>query len=287
MASTRVVAVVPVFRPDDDVTAKIVRLLRQVPTVVVVDDGSGAALGSLPPGIEFIAHDRNRGIAAALNTGIARARELGATHVLTLDQDTLIGDDYVATSLTTIAQVTEARIGATVVDIVNGVASTPTWTSPEGIALAPEAIQSGMLIALECLDDAGDLDEHLFIDSVDREFCHRIRARGWSIAIATGASIEHTIGRLERQRGGADYEWHEPFRQYYIARNGVIVARRFKAAEPEWSKVMLRTTWTEARKLVRNGPRRGHHAIASVVGVIHGIFGRRGPIPRWLARLLR
>jgi len=283
----RVVAVVPVFRPDGDVTARIERVLAQVAGVVVVDDGSGASLGPLAAGIEFIAHDRNRGIAAALNTGIARARQLGATHVLTLDQDTMLGDGYVATSLAAFERVVGTRVGATAVDVVNATPSVPTWTSPEGIALAPEAIQSGMLIAVDCLDDAGELDERLFIDSVDREFCHRIRARGWALAIATGTSIEHRIGRLERQRDGSEYEWHEPFRQYYIARNGIVVARRFRREEPEWSKVMLRSTATEAWRIVRNGPRRLKHAIASAAGCVDGLLGRGGRIPRVLERMVR
>lgn len=276
---------VPIFRPDSAVAQRIERLRAQVATVVVVDDGSGADRGSWAFGIEFLAHESNRGIAAALNTGIERARALGATHVLTVDQDTTLGIGYVDAALATFSRARETRIGAAVVDAVNGVPSVATWTSPEGIALAPEAIQSGMLVSIACIDDVGGFDERLFIDSVDREFCHRIRNRGWGVAIADGTSIAHTIGRLERQHDGATYEWHEPFRQYYIARNGIVVARRFRKEEPEWSKVMLRTTATEAWRLVRNGPRRIKHAIASAAGVLDGFFNRGGRIPRvteWL-----
>lgn len=262
-------------------------MLGQVAAMVVVDDGSGAGPGALASGIEFLSHERNRGIAAALNTGIERARQLDATHVLTVDQDTTLGSGYVEAALATFGQGRETRIGAAVVNVVNGVPSVATWLSPEGIPLAPEAIQSGMLVSIACIDEVGGFDEGLFIDSVDREFCHRIRARGWAVAIAAETSIAHSIGRLERQHDGTAYEWHEPFRQYYIARNGIIVARRFRLQEPEWSKVMLRTTATEAWRLVRNGPRRFKHAIASSVGVLDGCFGRTGRIPRATEWLLR
>ncbi len=278
---------IPAFRPDSEVAERVARVARQVAATVVVDDGSGATPDVVPPGVEFIALETNRGIAAALNAGVARAREIGATHVLTLDQDTKLGDDYVSTALGTFLRAVGTRIGAAVVDVVNGVASTPTWTSPEGIPLAPEAIQSGMLISMACLDEVGGFDERLFIDSVDREFCHRIRAAGWSVGIATGTAIEHAIGRPEPLRDGGEFEWHEPFRQYYIARNGIVVARRFRREEPEWSKVMLRVTATEAWRIVRNGPRRFKHAIASVAGCLDGLVGRGGRIPRALERIVR
>ena len=285
MAPVRVIAVVAAHRPDAQLADRLALVTPQVAAIVVVDDGSGMA----PPqaDVEFVPLDTNRGIAAALNAGVVRARELGATHVLTLDQDTSLGLDYVARALSTFERATTTRIGAVVVDVINETASLPTWVSPEGIALAPEAIQSGMVVALDCIDDAGGFDERLFIDSVDREFCQRIRSRGWAVAIATGASIEHTIGRLEPLPDGGAYEWHEPFRQYYIVRNAVIVARRFRRLEHEWSRATLRRTLDESRKIVRNGPRRGKHALASIAGLVDGLFGRGGRIPRGLERLLR
>lgn len=277
---------VAVYRPDSGLDARLRLVAAQVSAIVVVDDGSGADRPAAD--IEFVALSENRGIATALNVGIARARELDATHVLTLDQDTELGPDFVETSLATFARATSTRIGATAADRINGASSIPTWVSSEGIALAPEAIQSGMLISIDCLDDVGPLDERLFIDSVDREFCHRIRARGWSLAIATGSSVAHAIGQLEPLRNGVQhYEWHEPFRQYYIVRNGLVVARRFRRREPEWARVLLRQTITESWKICVNGPRRFKHVVASVAGLVDGAFGRGGRIPSALERFLR
>ena len=286
MAPDRVVAVVAAFHPDHGFAGRLEGVIGQVAATVVVDDGS-ATERSGPAQVEWLRHSSNRGIAAALNTGIARARELGATHVLTLDQDTELAVDYVATALGVFSRARGTRVGAAVADVINGTPSRPTWTTAEGLDLAPEAIQSGMLVAVACLDAVGGFDERLVIDSVDREFCHRVRAHGWAVAIAGGAAIRHEIGRLEPLRGGGAYEWHEPFRQYYIVRNGIVVARRFRREERQWSRAMLRSTWDEARRIVRNGPRSGRHAIATVVGGIHGLVGRLGRLPRWLERVLR
>jgi rhamnosyltransferase len=279
------VATVPAYRPDAGFADRLARVSDQVAAVVVIDDGSGAA-PTVPDGVELIIQPANLGIAAALNRGIERARELGATHVLTLDQDTVLGDGYVEAALGAF-DVPDARVGSAVADVINGTPQVPTWTSPTGLGLAPDAIQSGMLISLACLVDVGGFEEALFIDSVDREFCHRIRARGWDIAIAPGTAIEHAIGRLEPLRDGGEYEWHEPFRQYYIVRNAIIVARRYRKAERAWSRALLRQTLDESRRITRHGPRRGKHTLATAIGGLHGLFARRGRIPRWLERSLR
>jgi rhamnosyltransferase len=74
-----VAAVVTAFRPGDRLVALVVSLLPQVGRVVVVDDGSGpgyeAVLDAVrAAGARVVQHETNRGIAAALNTGIAEAR---------------------------------------------------------------------------------------------------------------------------------------------------------------------------------------------------------------------
>jgi hypothetical protein len=57
--------------------------------VLVVDDGSadGTAAAAAAAGGEVLRHARRLGKAQALRTGIAAARERGATHVVTLDAD--------------------------------------------------------------------------------------------------------------------------------------------------------------------------------------------------------
>src|SRR6478609_5255966 len=87
----RIVAVIPVFRAPENLPRTIESILRQVDSVVVVDDGSRSVeTVTFPDRTEVISAEENRGIATALNTAIGRARELGATHILTLDQDSAL-----------------------------------------------------------------------------------------------------------------------------------------------------------------------------------------------------
>lgn len=78
--AARVAAVVPCKDEADRIAATVAALvaLPQVAKVVVVDDGSGddTARVAREAGADVVSHPRNRGKAAALETGIARVKVL-------------------------------------------------------------------------------------------------------------------------------------------------------------------------------------------------------------------
>lgn len=88
-----VVAVVPAKDEEDRVGATVaaLRQLPQVAHVVVVDDGSSdqtAAVAEWSGVVDVVRHQRNRGKAAAITTGAARAAELApGAPVLFVDAD--------------------------------------------------------------------------------------------------------------------------------------------------------------------------------------------------------
>src|SRR5262244_4399004 len=83
-----VLIVVPVFDEAGTVGA-VVAAARAYGPVLVVDDGSrdGSAEIARRAGAEVIRHPRRRGKGEAILTGIAAARERGASAVVTLDGD--------------------------------------------------------------------------------------------------------------------------------------------------------------------------------------------------------
>lgn len=300
----RVIAVVPTYRPDPDVVANVRQVARQVDEVVVVDDGSGADASALLDAIEgegahVIRLGENAGIAAALNAGARAALSRGADFVLTVDQDTVLPDGYTATALGIFEQANPVtRLGIVCVDAVNGAPALPTWTSPEGFGLVPEAIQTGFVISRECLEVAGLFDERLVIDCVDTEYCLRVRDRGFRIAVATGTDIRHSIGRRaelrpfgvpvrHRDSGRvATYQYHSPFRRYYIARNNIDLVLRNLTTRPRWvAAVARRETGVMIISMV-SGPQRLAQVLAITTGTVHGLLRRRGMIPRWLKALI-
>lgn len=76
---------IPCFNHSQTVGAVAGAALAQCP-VIVVDDGSTEALPELP-GCDVVRLPHNGGKAVALRAGFNRARELGFTHVITMDAD--------------------------------------------------------------------------------------------------------------------------------------------------------------------------------------------------------
>ncbi|WP_164990426.1 glycosyltransferase [Agromyces albus] len=299
----RVIAVVPTYRPDDEAVGHLRQIARQVAAVVVVDDGSGAAATSILDAVEaevtrVIRLTANSGIAAALNAGVRWALDNDADYVLTVDQDTNLPEGYVEAALAVFdAANPVTRLGIVCVDAVNGAPALPTWSSPEGLGLVPEAIQTGFVISRECLETAGLFDEGLVIDTVDTEYCLRVRDRGFRIAVAKGTNIGHSIGRRAelrpfgvavRHANGriATYQYHSPFRRYYIARNNIDLMLRNVRKRPRWVLTVLKREMGGMIVSMVSGPQRIAQVLAITTGTLHGLIRRRGMIPPWLRRLV-
>jgi rhamnosyltransferase len=302
-AADRIIAVVPTYHPDDGVAERLLALADQVDRVVVVDDGSGPTADRILDDIAahgFIVEriDRNSGIAAALNRGVRAALADGADYVVNVDQDTDLPHDYVSTALALFARANPVtRLGVVAVDAVNGAPALPTWVSPEGFGLVPEAIQTGFVINRECLEAAGLFDERLVIDCVDTEYCLRVRDHGFRIAVAKGTDIRHSIGRRAelrpfgvplRHASGriATYQYHSPFRRYYIARNNIDLMLRNVRRRPRWVLTVLKREMGGMIISMVSGPQRIAQVLAISTGTLHGLIRRRGMIPEWLRRLV-
>jgi glycosyltransferase involved in cell wall biosynthesis len=119
-----VIVVIPAYNEDLVIGSVVLKALRQVETVIVVDDGSKdrtaevAALG----GATVIIMEKNMGKAHALVAGLNRARELGCTAAVTLDGD---GQHRTREIPQVVSPVLEGKadlvIGSRFLDKVNGV----------------------------------------------------------------------------------------------------------------------------------------------------------------------
>ena len=305
MTGPRVGVVVACLSPPPslvDATRETLRQLHEAGSpgrVVAVDDGSPpgseavfAALTAL--GVDVV-HQPNGGIAAALNAGIERLRRpappkagdgVPVDHVLTLDQDSRLGPGYVVAALAAVAQLEAAGAAYGFVSSASySGRRAPTDGPVPATALqrAFDPMQSGWLVPLTTLEAVGGLDEALVIDGVDSEFTVRCRVAGLAPVVAPGAALEH--GQGERVRGrvlgrpvGA-VNHHSPARVRYMARNGVLLTRRYAAAQPRW--VLRRLLVEGAAHLLRLtlDPDRRALATAMLRGVGDGVRGRTGRLP--------
>ncbi len=291
----QVVAVVSTHRPSDQLVENVNALLTQTNQVVIIDDGSGPSADRL---LEQVAGDRvtvvrlpaNRGIAAALNAGIEIARQVNARYLLTMDQDSRLSPEYVATAVSATTQLELAGKGVLAVGAgtVNGICIDPR--DPRSFVPILDTLQSGLLFRMEAMDAIGPFDERLFIDCVDTEYILRGATLGFETFRAKACSLDHALGRSLSGRlpGGrsVEFAYHTAWRRYYITRNRIEVVRRYGLRFPKWTALQ---GYDQARYFgltLLFGPQPGRQLMAFGAAVAHGLGRRLGPIPARLhARL--
>ena len=228
----RVVAVIPAYEPGPNLVDLVRCLSEQVTTVVVVDDGSPTWPDIPERAAVVVRHDNNRGIAAALNTGIREAlTDADALAVLTVDQDSQLPARFVRRLLDTWRDAESAgvRVGLVAPQKVTGQPDQRPGRPP---------IQSGQLIPVTTLRRVGDFDARLFIDGVDDDYALRCLDAGLALVVAEGLTIGHRLGAThEVTIAGRTVTLTRsaPFRYYYLTRNRLWLVRRNARRHPRWA----------------------------------------------------
>lgn len=244
----QVCAVIVTYYPDiHELSELLVALCFQVGSVLVIDNATAdeafesfASCG-LPGNAVLIRNAVNEGLGAAFNKAARWAKRNSYQYLLLLDQDSLVCPDLVSKLLAAYCELSKttltAAVGPRFVDRETG-RSAPFvrigFPFNEKLVCIDDfvpcdfLISSGTLIPLGVLSDVGGMDESLFIDNVDVEWCFRARYKGYSLYGVGGAQIEHRIGdrvvSLPWMLG--DVTVHSPVRLYYMMRNRVLLYRR-------------------------------------------------------------
>lgn len=287
-----VAGVVTAFRPSGALVGNVESLLRQMPVVVVVDDGGGpgfdhifAALAKV--GAEILSLEVNSGIGVALNAGIRRAREISEPeYIVTVDQDSYLPAGYVQALHNAAAEARAARVEPGMISPSNIHGNPVKRARPRnGISLGKEPIQSGLMIPLATFDAIGGFWEELFIDLVDTEYYFRALGAGLPTVLAP-AEFSHSLGTMVDARvlgfpvrvGGRSLRVRTAatWRYYYIFRNRILVARRYAARYPLW---VASGAWTDMRHLLvvtLLAPGRYQRLCFALRGLTDGLRGLSG-----------
>ncbi len=179
--------------------------------------------------------DDNKGIALAQNIALEKLKkEDGITHIVFLDQDSRLSDDYplaVAREFERISQRQKlAFLGPSVKNECTGeeyksVIHHDQITS-EGFIPRREVISSGGCTTVDCLKSIGLNDPNLFIDYVDFEWCWRAYSMGYVCGITPKLSISHKVGRRSVSLVGYLIILSAPYRYFYQFRNYLWLVRR-------------------------------------------------------------
>jgi rhamnosyltransferase len=88
-----------------------------------------------------------------------------------------------------------------------------------------QAISSGSFIVSNSLKSIGLMNEKLFIDYVDFEWCWRATAMGYKIFTISDLVIRHTLGDESKKIFCRKITVRKNTRYYYMIRNGSYLAR--------------------------------------------------------------
>ena len=99
------------------------------------------------------------------------------------------------------------------------------------------AITSGGIVRISAWKEVEGFDEQLFIDNVDNDFNQRLHGLGYNIIQANRITFQHSLGdpvpnrpflkkilMIKKELSPTD---HSAFRQFYISKNGIIMAKRY------------------------------------------------------------
>ena len=113
---------------------------------------------------------------------------------------------------------------------------------------------------------------------------------GGQLLLPVGRRAElRPFGIPMRHRGSgriATYQYHSPFRRYYIARNNIDLILRNLVRRPRWVLSVLRREMGGMIVSMVSGPQRIAQVLAITTGTVHGLVRRRGMIPDWLKSLI-
>lgn len=278
MMQRDVLAVVVSYNGREQTRRSVEALRAQVGHVLIVDNASDhesrAILDELErdSAVTVERLDANRGIGYALNIGVRRARELGFSWLLTMDQDSVVDAGLIAAFQAAIAKNATLACLSPTMD-KNGVAR------EEGGEVA-YAITSGNLVRMSVFDEIGGYDEGLFIDCIDFDFSLRVRRAGYTIYRVPSAVMTHQLGDAVDLPVGLRrfYARHSPARRYYMYRNFGYMVRRYLRQFPLF---ILKLSVAQILLTVLIGffdshPLASYRAVA--LGLRDCVAGRSGPV---------
>ena len=234
MPDLTLVSVVVLYQPDTAVLDFWREFARQgEPLIAVLNSNEAADVCNVESAkfAKLIVNSENRGLAVALNQGLAAAKDMGARYVMLLDQDSQppIGMGHkLAAELETLKRNRQpyAAIGPTLLDRKAGGELQSKSRPDKAIIDWPTIATSGTVIDMAAQGVIGNMRDDLFIDGIDHEWCHRARSKGFRIGASTSVTMPHDMGDDGIVIFGRYRPLHRsPVRHYYIVRNTLWLAQ--------------------------------------------------------------
>lgn len=240
----KILAGIVLFNPDiKRLEENVAAICNQVDKVVLFDNHSEniEAVRKIFGGyekLELLCNKNNDGIASALARIMDYAGRNDYTWVLTLDQDSVCKGDIIKTYVDVLRnpgkweiKCDPHKIGLLTCNIVDrNYEIDNDIESSEKTKIIERCITAGSFMNTRNYFESDGFDEQLFIDGVDFDICYNLRMHGFFIVQVNydGVLQEIGLGRIVRLLWKKyPYNNHSPLRNYYMARNDIIVQRKY------------------------------------------------------------
>ncbi len=189
--------------------------------------------------IKYIHNQNNNGLAGGLNAGIKYAINNGAYYLFLLDQDTILNleslKNYLVESTSLLEDKSIACCGPSFIDMKDGkrhgfanygFLKIKAKPSDELSVSCLYLMTSATMIKKEVFDMVGLMDETLFIDYIDIEWCLRAISMGYKVVGLSKFKFLHNVGDSVRNIFWFKVPVHSKTRLYYQTRNFVYLLKR-------------------------------------------------------------
>lgn len=280
------------YNPDIDCfKAQLQSLHHQLDNCVIVDNGSKnvVEIESLCQQFQYdlIKLNTNRGLSYAQNIGIENAISRGADYLLLLDQDSVLGANFISAMSQIYTQYNVGILGPSFYDPhtnelywgTNYIGPFIKRTAIQEITDVTYVIASGSFFSTEVFKRVGKMEEALFVDYIDVEWALRAKKLGYRVAMTNKASMAHTIGDSRLNLLGRKISVHSPMRRYFLVRNSFFMIR--KPYIPVGYKIReIFLNFVRAGISLIHNKEKKKTLMMIFYGVYDGLSGRFGPFNR-------
>lgn len=221
---------------EDEFRSSIQRLEEQTEFIVVCNNSNYDVDYKEKENMKIFNFRENLGIAKAQSIGMKWAFENGADFVLQMDQDSEPDEKLVENLLKCYYELTEKgyKIGLVgpqdydkdTSEINKARIKKGKYIDNTNYVSMEQTLSSGSLIPKNTYELVGGMEDGLFIDAVDEEYCWRIRKNGLLVVKNNNALLAHKIGEGVRSVLGMNLVVSAPIRYYYQFRNVILLSTR-------------------------------------------------------------
>jgi len=260
----KITAVFVAYNPDLEILNKSIDIIsRQVDDIVIVDNSESSVLCNdkeLNDRDNVYIHilNKNLGIAKALNIGYQKAIDLQSDWVLSMDQDSIVGDNLIDEYQDFLSRHNSEKIGALMPSfyLCNNAVSIIGGKDEQ----SEDYMTSGSLVNLQAYIKSKGFADQLFIDMVDTDFGFKLILNGYKLFRLGSIVMHHNIGAAKDITIAGKHLFyitnHNYIRRYYITRNLLYIKKiygnRFRNYSSPWYRIfksIIRITAFEKDKL--------------------------------------